>query len=88
MNSLLCEYAAFILQPSQAYNVPSESVTFDNANTDYPDRTPYSQMAISRADNFNDGNTTIRDVFDIVAKATPRVSYRRTGASKNHVLTT
>ena len=76
VNGFLYEYVALVLQASQAYNVtipgcgkynvPSGNITIDDTVENYyPTRVSYSQSAIVGADNFNDANTTIRDVFDI-----------------------
>lgn len=85
VNGPLYQYVALVLQASQAhnvtapgcrkYNVPSGNITIENPmDTFYPNVITYSQFAISGADNFNDYNTTVKDVFDIVVKTTREVS--------------
>ena len=85
MNGFLYEYVALVLQASQAYNVtipggrkynvPSGNITIDNTvDTSSPNRTSYSPVAIAGADDYNDGNTTIKDVFDIIVENTREVT--------------
>ena len=66
------------------YNVPSERVTIDKAAFEAflneigavpaKNMTSHALTAISGADNFNDDNTTIRDVFDIIVNNTREVT--------------
>ena len=85
VNGFLYEFVGLVLQASQAhnipvpcgrkYNVPSEKITIDNTvATFYPNVTSYTQVAIAGADDFMDGNTTIRDMFDIIVKNTREVT--------------
>ena len=81
VNGFLYEFVALVLQASRAhnitipgcpkYNVPSGKIAIDKAvATYYPNKTSYSEAAIAAADDFNDDNTTIRDIFDIVVEDT------------------
>ena len=85
VNGFLYEYVALVLQASQAYNVtipgcrkynvPSGKITIDEtAVTPTPNRTTYSEAAITGADDLNDANVTIRDVFDIFVENTREIS--------------
>jgi len=63
------------------YNVPSGEVTFGEAAlgawggaTPSRNLTSNALSAISGADNFNDDNTTIRDLFDIIVSNTREVT--------------
>ena len=85
VNGFLYEFVALVLQASQAhditipgcakYNVPSGKITIDDTvATYYPNKTSYTQEAIAGADDFNDGDTTIRDIFDIIVENTREVT--------------
>lgn len=85
VNGFLYEFIGLVLQAAQAhnvtapggrkYNVPSGKITIDDTvATFYPNRTSYSQVAISGADNFNDSDTTIREIFDIIVENTRQVT--------------
>ncbi|KAF9793491.1 Alpha/Beta hydrolase protein [Thelephora terrestris] len=85
VNGFLYEYVALVLQASQAhnvtipggrkYNVPPGNITIDDtADTFFPNRTSYSQAAIAGADDFEDGNTTISNIFDIIVENTREVT--------------
>ena len=85
LNGFLYEYVALVLQASQAYNVtipggrkynvPSGKITiYEAAETFSSNRTSYSQVAIAGADDFDDGNTTIKDVFDIIVENTREIT--------------
>jgi len=85
VNGFLYEFVGLVLQASQAhnvtapggrkYNVPSENIAIDDTvSASYPNRTSYSVVAISGADDFNDGNTTIKDIFDIIVENTREVT--------------
>ena len=66
------------------YNVPSEEVTIDKATLEpflnwaggdsSQDLTSYTIAAISGADDFNDDNTTITDLFNSIVNNTREVS--------------
>ena len=66
------------------YNIPPEGVAVDKTAfesflggtgaTSSQNLTSYALAAISGADDFNDDNTTIRDVFDIVVNNTREVT--------------
>jgi hypothetical protein len=71
-----------VLQASQAhnvsvpcgrkYNVPSEKITIEDTGASfYPN---YTEVAIAGADDFNDGSTTIRDIFDYIVEVTREVT--------------
>ena len=85
MNGFLYEFVALALQASQAhnmtvpggrkYNIPSENITIDDTvAATFQNMTSYSLAAISGADDVNDGNTTIKDIFDIIVETTREVT--------------
>lgn len=85
MNDVTYNLVASILQTSQAhnvtidggdkYNVPSEEVTIDESIFGPPQSLiSHALEAISGADNFNDDNTTIREVFDSLVNNTREVT--------------
>ena len=85
MNGFLYEFVGLVLQASQThnvtvpggrkYNVPSENITIDDTvATSYTGMTSYSQVAIAGADDLNDGNTTIKDIFDVIVENTREVT--------------
>ena len=85
MNGAIYDFVAFVLQASQAhnltidgggkYNVPSKEITIDKSTFgSSPNLTSYALAAISGADDFNDDNTTIKDVFDIIVNNTREVT--------------
>ena len=90
ININVYQVVAYVLQTAQAYNVtidggvkyniPSEQVTIDEtflseAGTVAPQNlTSYSATAISGADNFNDDDVTIKDVFDVIVNNTREIT--------------
>lgn len=81
MNDVTYNLVAFILQTSQThnvtidggdkYNVPAEQVTIDESVFGSTQSlATYGLTAISGADNFNDDNTTINEVFDSLVNNT------------------
>ena len=87
MNSYIYEFVGFVLQASQAhnitvgggakYNVPSENITVDwstSESASAQNLTSYALAAISGADDFNDDNTTTKDVFDFIVNTTREVT--------------
>lgn len=85
MNGFLYQYVALAMQASQVYNVtipggrkynvPSGNITFDDSiEADYPNQFSYSTEAIAGADDFMDGNTTVRDIFDLIVENTREVT--------------
>ena len=85
MNGFLYEFAGLVLQASQAhnvtapggrkYNVPSEKIIIDDTVAEsYPNVTSYTYVAITGADDFNDDNTTIRDIFGSLVENTREVT--------------
>jgi len=86
VNNFLYKFVGFVLQTSQAhnitidggdgYNIPSGNFTIDESLLSEigaipsPTLTNYAEAAISGADDFNDGNTTIKDVFDTIVNNT------------------
>lgn len=85
MNGYVYQFVAFVLQASQVrgitieggakYNVPSANITLiETGNPPPPDLTSYTGDATIGADDFNDDNVTITDLFDIVVDFTRRVT--------------
>jgi len=90
VNSFIDQFAGPALQTSQVrnvtihgghkYNVPSGNFTIDESLLDEIGAIPslnlasYTQPAIVGADDFNDGNTTMRDVFDAIIENTREVT--------------
>ena len=84
MNDVTYNFVASILQTSQAhnvtidggdkYNIPSEEVTIDESIFAPQSLISHALEAISGADNFNDDNTTIREVFDSLVNNTREVT--------------
>ena len=85
MNGFLYEFVGLALQASQAhnstvpggrkYNIPSENITIDDTvSATSQGMTSYSLAAISGADDVNDGNTTIKDIFDAIVETTREVT--------------
>ena len=81
MNSDIYTFVASILQIAQAhnvtvdgsarYNVPSGTIDASSlSDAPSPNLTSYTEAAIVGADDFNDGSTTITDVFDIIVNIT------------------
>ena len=66
------------------YNVPSTGFTFDESvigsflsrtgSGPSQNLTSYAAVAISGADSFNDDNTTITDIFDLIVSNTREVT--------------
>jgi hypothetical protein len=93
LNGDIYRFVAFILQASQAhgitiggsdkYNVPSGNVTVDETGNEPPTSTltSYTTTAIIGADDFNDDNTTVTDLFDIIVGVTRQVTPTCTFAS-------
>ena len=88
MNGGIYQFVAFALQAAQArnltidggakYNVPSGNFFAQNLLPSETDVIPlnsatYSSVAIFGADDFDDDNTTIKDLFDIIVKTTRQV---------------
>jgi hypothetical protein len=84
VNIDLYQTVALILQIAQAhnvtvpgghqYNVPSGNITSPTSSTQFGPAISYSTEAIMGADNFNDDETTIKDLFDIIVQTTREVS--------------
>jgi len=85
VNGETYDWVVFILQTAQAhnitidgsgkYNVPSEKITIDvSVFESSQNLTSYATAAISGADDFNDDNTTIKDMFDMVVNNTREVT--------------
>jgi len=90
VNGFIYRFAGFVLQTSQARNITidgihnyivpsgdftiSESLLREIGALPSPNLTSYTQSAISGADNFNDGDATIRDVFDMIVNNTREVT--------------
>lgn len=89
MNSYIYQLVAVVLQTAQAhnitvpggdkYNVPSVNITDPTGPVD-PGTVPasnlasYTTEAISGADDFRDGKTTVKDIFDIMVQTTRKVT--------------
>jgi hypothetical protein len=88
VNGGIYQFVAFALQAAQArnltidgcakYNIPSGNLSAQNPFPTETDVIPlnsttYSPVAIFGADDFDDDNTTIKDVFDIIVKTTRQV---------------
>ena len=79
VNTDVYQFVTYILQTAQAnnvtidggvkYNVPPGQVTTDGAAVPQ-NLTSYSLVAISGADDFNDGDATIKDLFDVIVNNT------------------
>jgi hypothetical protein len=84
VNTDAYQIVALILQIAQAhnvtvpgghqYNVPSENITSPTLPAQLPPQISYSTAAITGADDFNDGETTIKDLFDITVQITREVT--------------
>ena len=85
MNTDVYSFVALVLQAAQAlnitvpgghkYNVPIGNFTIsDIIGTSTPTLASYSSVAISGADDFNDGSVTIKDIFDIIVRNTREVT--------------
>ncbi|KAF9644793.1 alpha/beta-hydrolase [Thelephora ganbajun] len=90
VNSYVYDVVALALQASRAHNitvpgghkykVPSGNVTINRSFLSLasvassPNLTSYTSMAISGADDFNDDNTKIKDIFDIIVDTTREVT--------------
>jgi len=84
VNTDVYQIVALVLQASQAYNVtiggghkynvPSGNITFDQSSLNQVSLTSYSVSAISGADDFNDDDTTIEDLFDDIVGITREVT--------------
>ena len=85
MNGEVYLLVGSILQAAEAYNitvgegfkyhVPSGNFTFDIPSiVSSQNLTSYTQAAIAGADNFNDDNVTVKDVFDIIVNVTRQVT--------------
>ena len=88
VNSVIYEFVAFVLQSAQAhnitidggakYNVPSGKITIDEIEIPSPlNVTSYTTAAVIGADDFNDDNTTTKDLFDIIVNTTRQVTPAR-----------
>ena len=58
------------------YNLPSQNITHQIPPDAIspPGLTSYTWVAISGADDFGDGKTTIKDIFDIIVETTREVT--------------
>ena len=88
VNTDVYQFVTYILQTAQAnnvtigggvkYNVPSGQATIDEtflSGAAVPQNsTSYSVVAISGADNFNDDDVTIKDLFDAVVNITREIT--------------
>lgn len=85
VNTDVYSFVALVLQAAQAlnitvpggrkYNVPIGNFTIsDIIGTSTPTLASYSSVAISGADDFNDGSVTIKDIFDIIVRNTREVT--------------
>ena len=84
MNGDVYKFVGLILQAAEAYNItlgggikyniPSVNFTFETGPAPPQNLTSYALAAIVGADNFNDDNVTIRDVFDIIVDVTREVT--------------
>lgn len=85
VNGEIYQFVAFVLQASQAhnitidggakYNVPSGSIVINGmGKTSTPNLTSYATAAIIGADDFNDDNTTLDGLFDIIVNTTRQVT--------------
>ena len=90
MNGDIYQFVALLLQTAQAhnvtidgsakYNVPSVKPAIDKSFLSEADAAPpvtlvsYTSAAIAGADNFNDDDVTIEDVFDTIVNVTREVS--------------
>jgi hypothetical protein len=84
VNTDAYEIVALILQIAQAnnvtvpgghqYNVPSGNITGPTLLTQPGPVTSYSTAAIIGADDFNDDETTMKDLFDIIVQITREVT--------------
>ena len=95
MNGYVYQFVALVLQAAQAhnitidgvanYNVPPGNITTDGTgNPSPPSLTSYTITAIIGADDFNDDNTTLNEVFDVIVNITRQVT--PTCASLNDLL--
>ena len=83
MSDGVYQFVGFILQTAQAhnimidgcpkYNAPSGEFTI-SSEVPSPNLTAYTATAITGADDFSDGDVTIRDVFDVVVNNTREVT--------------
>ena len=85
VNNHIYQLVAFVLQASQAhnitidggvkYNVPSGNIVIDGmGNTSPPNLTSYTTAAVIGVDDFNDDNTTLNGVFDIIVNTTRQIT--------------
>ena len=86
VNGFFYKFVAIVLQIAEAhnvtvpggraYNVPTGNITFDTPGGDAASQSliSYSEFAISGADDFTDGDTTVEEVFDTVVKTTREVT--------------
>ena len=84
VNGEIYQFVAFVLQASKAHNitidggdkfdVPSGNFTGQEMGNSSPNLTSYSTPAIIGADDFNDDNTTVTDLFDIIVNVTRQVT--------------
>lgn len=85
VNTYFYEFVGYVLQTAQAhnitvdggvkYNIPSEKFTINNGTDDTSQNlVSYAMTAISGADDFNDDNTRVKDLFDAVVNTTREVT--------------
>jgi hypothetical protein len=80
VNSDIYRFVGLILQAAEAhnvtigggikYNIPPGNFTPGTSPTPPQNLTSYALAAIIGADNFNDDNVTVKDVFDIIVDVT------------------
>ena len=83
MNDDIYRFVGFILQTAQAHNITIDGCPKYNvlsgefmisSEAPSPNLTSYSATAISGADDFRDGDVTIRDVLDVIVNNTREVT--------------
>lgn len=85
VNGYVYQFVASVLRASQAhnitidggvkYNVPSGSIVIDGiGNSSPPALTSYTTTAIIGADDFDDDDTTLSEVFDIFVNVTRQIT--------------
>ena len=88
VNGYIYQFVAFVLQAAQThnitidggakYNVPSGKITIDEIEIPSPlNDTSYTTAAVIGADDFNDENTTVKDLFDLIVNTTRQVTPTR-----------
>ena len=85
VNNIVYPFVAIVLQAAQVhnvvvpggrkYNIPSGNFTIDLTGGDSTlTLTSYSEVAIAGADDFADGDVTVKEVFDIIVSNTREVT--------------